>query len=246
MLTTGRRSALAVPWGTNYNPAMVRFLLALVFAELTLPCQAQDTRPVQSVDWSELTKALSFEAEPNGDMPAGWGGGPPGTVFADDKVVHGGRWSARIQRHPGSPSDFSTITNAIEMEFAGTSIELRGFLRTEEVSGFVGLWMREDGETSSLAFDDMQSRQLKGTTPWTEYSITLPVTPEGKQLFFGVLLVGTGKAWVDDLQLLVDGKPIWEAPKIEHPKTALDLDHKFDGGSGIVESYISVGMADTR
>jgi hypothetical protein len=48
-------------------------------------------------------------------------------------------------------------------------------------------------------FDNMQNRHLSGTTGWTEYSITLPVKPEGRQLFFGVLLVGTGKAWADDL-----------------------------------------------
>jgi C-terminal processing protease CtpA/Prc len=218
---------------------MARILLVLACAALTLPSEAQDTGPVQSTDRTYLTKLLSFEVQPNGDMPGGWGGGPPGTIFADDKVVHGGRWSARIQRHAGSSSNFSTITKSIPMDFAGTSIELRGFLRTEDVTGFVGLWMREDGATSGLAFDNMQSRQLKGTTGWKEYSITLPVKPEGRQLFFGVLLAGTGKAWADDLQLLVDGKPIWEAPKVEHPKTALDLDHRFDGGSGLTISKLT-------
>jgi hypothetical protein len=43
--------------------------------------------------------------------------------------------------------------------------------------------------------------------------------------------VGTGKTWADDLRLLVDGKPVWLAPKA--PKTSLDLDHEFDAGSGI-------------
>jgi hypothetical protein len=45
--------------------------------------------------------------------------------------------------------------------------------------------------------------------------------------------------WVDDLQLLVDGKPIWTAPKAVRPKTALDLDTEFDGGSGIVLSQLT-------
>jgi C-terminal processing protease CtpA/Prc len=224
---------------TNYNPAMARFLPVLVCVALTVRCQAQDTSPVQSTDRSDLTKIVSFEAQPNGGMPGGWGGGPPGTIFADDKLVHGGRWSARIQRHAGSPGDFSSLTKAIPMDFAGTSIEFRGFLRTEDVNGFVGLWMREDGESSGLAFDNMQSRQLEGTTGWKEYSITLPVKLEGRQLFFGVLLAGTGKAWADDLQLLVDGKPIWDAPKVQHPKTALDLDHQFDSGSGLAISKLT-------
>jgi len=210
---------------------MKRFLLALACAALTCPCHAQESSAAQSTDRSALATKLGFEAQPNGDMPGGWGGGPSGTLFADDKIVHGGRLSARIQRQTDSPDDFSTLTNDIQIDFAGATVELRGFLRTEDVSGFVGLWMREDGETPGLAFDNMESRQLKGTTEWKEYSITLPVKPEGKQLFFGVLLAGTGKAWADDLQLLVDGKPIWEAPKAQRPKTSLDLDHAFDGGS---------------
>ena len=126
-------------------------------------------------------------------MPGGWGGGPPGTIFADDKIVHRGLLSARIERNADSPSNFSTITQSIPMDFSGTTIELRGFLRTEDMSDFVGLWMREDGESPALAFDNMQSRQLKGISAWTESSITLPVHPEAWRLFFGVLVSETGK-----------------------------------------------------
>lgn len=171
---------------------------------------------------------------PEGSMPGGWGGGPPGTIFLDDKVVHSGRWAVRMARNTESPDTFSAVTKSIEMDFSGATVELRGFLRTEDVSDFVGLWMREDGESPGLAFDNMQSRRLNGTTGWTEYSISLPVRSEARTLFFGALLSGTGKAWVDDLELLVDGKPVWEAPKVERPKTALDRDHQFDRGSGIL------------
>jgi C-terminal processing protease CtpA/Prc len=211
---------------------MARHLLALI-AVLTLVCRAQEGTAAKATDHSDLAAALAFEVQPVGDMPGGWGGGPPGTIFADGKVFHGGQRSARIERHPDSHNNFSTITKSIPMDFSGATVELRGFLRTEDVSDFVGLWMREDGEAPSLAFDNMQARQLKGTTEWKEYSITLPVHPEAKQLFFGVLLVGTGKAWADDLQLLVDSKPVWDAPRVDRPTTVLDRDHQFDGGSAI-------------
>src|SRR5450631_1324890 len=223
---------------------MTRYLLALICAFLMPVCQAQEANAGKPTDQSDLAAALSFEKQPVGVMPGGWGGGPPGTIFADDKVFHGGRRSARIERNPDSPSDFSTITKSIPVDFSGATVELRGFLRTEDVSGFVGLWMREDGEAPSLAFDNMQSRQLKGTTEWKEYSITLPIHPEARQLFLGVLVAGTGKAWADDLQLLVDGKPIWEAPKADRPKTVLDLDHEFDDGSGIRISQLTKVQID--
>jgi C-terminal processing protease CtpA/Prc len=212
---------------------MARFILPLVCTVLVLGSYAQEAKPGKAMTRSELETALSFEVPPTSSgAPGGWGGGPPGTIFADDKVVHGGRWSARIERHSDSPGEFSTITKSIPMDFSGTTVELRGFLRTEDLSDWAGLWMREDGDTPGLAFDNMEAQQLKGTTAWKQYSIQLHVVPEAKQLFFGLLVAGTGRAWADDLQLLVDGKPVWEAPKAS-PKTVLDVDHEFDDGSGI-------------
>ncbi len=213
--------------------ARILFLLALP----ALLCVAQDP------DLSRLAVDLTFETEQSGGMPNGWGGGPPGTIFADDKIVHRGKWSARIERNAQSPQNFSTITNMVPMDFKGKTIELRGFIRTQEVSGFVGLWMREDGNTT-LAFDNMESRQLKGTTEWAEYSIVLPLREGAKQLYFGFLLVGAGKAWVDDLRLLVDRKPVVAAPKEGPPKTPLDLDHEFDESSGVTLTQLSPTQID--
>jgi hypothetical protein len=223
---------------------MRRLVLALLCAALTVappfhysagsPGQAQNTN-----SRSELEAVLSFETDHSGNSPRGWGGGPPGTIFVDGEIVHGGRWSVRLERDAASPDAFSTLTKATPMDFAGTTLEWRGFLRSEGVSGYLGLWMREDGDTPGLAFDNMQQRQVKGTHDWTAYSITLPVHRDAKQLYFGVLVAGTGKVWADDLQLLVDGKPVWEAPRMERSKTPIDLDHEFDGGSGIVLSKLT-------
>src|SRR5690348_7302024 len=104
---------------------MKRFLLAFACAALAFPFHAQESSPTQWTDRSALIEKLGFEAQPKGDMPGGWGGGPPGTLFADDKIVHGGRLSARIQRQADSPDDFSTLTNDIPMDFAGATIAHR-------------------------------------------------------------------------------------------------------------------------
>jgi hypothetical protein len=68
-----------------------------------------------------------------------WGGGPPGTIYFDSSVVHGGRVAARLERSANSPHGFTSITKRLPVEFAGRSIELRGFLRTESVQGSAGL-----------------------------------------------------------------------------------------------------------
>lgn len=172
---------------------MKRFLPGLLCVAVPLVSYGQQLKPEKPNGQSDLKAALSFELPPVSKMPGGWGGGPPETIFMDDKVAQrigrclGGKWAVRIERTSESPNSFSTITKSIEMDFSGTSLELRGFLRTEEVTDFAGLWMREDGESPALAFDNMQSRQLKGTTGWSEYSISLPIRSEARKLFFGAL-----------------------------------------------------------
>ena len=99
--------------------------------------------------------------------------------------------------------------------------------------------MREDGDKRRVAFATTQDLHLHGTTAWQEYSIKVPIKRHGKQLFFGVALGGTGKVWSLGLQLPVDGKPIWEAPKARCFITTLDRDHQFDKGSGIIIRELS-------
>ncbi len=205
----------------------MRLLCRLSIALLPLFCRAQ---PVKR---AALEPILSFEAEHKGNSLGGWGGGPPVTISVDDKVFHGGKWAARLERNASSEGTYSIISISLPIDFSGTSIELRGFLKTEDVSGFAGLWMREDAESGVVAFDNMEKRGPRNTTSWTEYSITLPLKPEAKQFHFGVLTVGTGTAWADDLKLLVDGKLIWRAPAVVKPKTIQDTDHEFDGGSNV-------------
>jgi C-terminal processing protease CtpA/Prc len=198
-------------------------------------CVAQTT----PLDQKGLTKILGFENEQSGDKPGGWFANPPGTIFNDGKIIHSGQWSVRIERNAQSPGDFSVIGRSIPWEFSGKSIEIRGFLRTEDVTGYAGLWMRQDNGPEMLSLENMQSQELKGTHDWAEYKITLPVHAETRTLFFGFLMAGTGKAWADDLQILVDGRPLWDLPKTPTAATVLDRDHEYDNGSRIVLSKLS-------
>src|SRR5258707_3588677 len=85
----------------------------------------------------------------------------------------------------------------------------------------------------------MRVTRLAGTTDWAEYLISLPLLPSARQLIFGVLLAGQGELWADDLQLLVDDKPVWDAPRRAIPRTPLDADHEFDHGSKISINALS-------
>lgn len=151
----------------------------------------------------------------------------------DSSIVHGGHGALRIERTTSAATPFSAINKHAEIDFSGTTVELRGYLRTEDVHGAAGIWLREDDDGGSVQFVNSLNPGMQGTTEWTEVSIQLPLDPRAKKLVWGVLMRGDGKAWADDLKLLVDGKPVWDAPYRERDQTVLDRDHQFDHGSGV-------------
>ena len=87
---------------------MARFVLQLVCLALVLVSHAQEAKPGIAMNRADLEAALSFEIAPTSSgEPGGWHGGPVGTFFADDKVVHGAQRSVRIERHPDKSRDFT-------------------------------------------------------------------------------------------------------------------------------------------
>ena len=182
-----------------------------------------------AVTRANLQQSMGFEDQ-KGPVLAGWYGGPPDTFAADNTVHHSGQWSVRLQRDDKSANAFSVITRILPVDFQGGTLELRGWFRLQDVTGNAALWMRQDGGGKMLSLENMDSQQVKGTRDWAEYKITLPTNPNAEKIFFGVILAGKGTLWADDLELLVDGKPIAEAV----PLPGLPEDHDFDSGSRIV------------
>lgn len=91
---------------------------------------------------------------------------------------------------------------------AGKRIRLSGYIKTDGVTnGFAGLWLRVDGASGLLAFDNMHDRGVTGTTDWKRYVIELPVAADAKNINFGAIFPGSGTAWFDGLSVEVDGVP---------------------------------------
>lgn len=171
----------------------------------------------QTLPRQNLATILGFENSRAGAFPTGWSVWPSDAIFVDDQVVHSGKYSTRIERNEYSSEDFSTLGVCIPLDFEGKKVEWRGFFKTEKVNGFVALYLREDGTSTALAFDSLQRLNVHGTWDWRKDSVFISVVPGGKQLCFGFLLHGTGKGWVDDLSLLVDGRPVALAAPLREP-----------------------------
>ena len=190
----------------------------------------------QSITRQNVASILGFENNVRaGFYPVGWGGSAD-SIFVDDQVIHGGRYSVRIQRDSASSGSFSTVMVSLPIDFTGKTIEWRGFVKTQALAGAAALWMREDSSSGMVAFASTEGLNVTGDTDWKEYSISVPITSAGRTLSVGFLTTGPGKAWADDLQILVDGQPIANAPARTSP---LDTDHQFDNGSGVALSHLS-------
>ena len=192
---------------------------------------------------------LNFETiDPATHGPSDWNGsfkshGASGFVTAlDSTTVKEGKYAVSIAPDPDAAEHrFGACVRVIPAIYAGETIELRGFLKTENVGaeGFAGLWMRINGDNGVLAFDNMQQQSVNGTNDWTEYAITLPLDAAATRINVGGLLVGTGKVWLDDLRLFIDGKPIETAPVKVVTKYPAQLDSAFYAGSGIAFGQLS-------
>jgi hypothetical protein len=213
-------------------------ILAALFLAAGAPVLAQT-----SVSRATVQQSLGFEDQTSAAL-TGWYANPPGTVTADDSIVHTGKWSVRLQRDAQSAGTFSVITRKLPVDFQGGTVELRGDLRLKDVSGNAALWLRQDGDCQILSLENMDSQRVKGTRDWGQYRITLPINPDAEQLYFGVIVAGTGTLWADDLELLVDGKPIADA--VAAPvKPGLPAGQEFCSSSHVVvKDLTSVQVAN--
>ncbi len=199
---------------------MKKFLVFILLSFFIISCSAQQNN-----------LNLNFETVEN-NFPKGWTifGDGSGNISTNLDFVKEGKASVQLEIKNGS--GFKALALTLPQIYAGKEITLSGYIKTENVSqDFAGLWMRIDPD---VAFDNMQSRGIKGTTDWTKYEVTLKMQPEEtKQIVLGAILSGDGKMWVDDLKITIDGKDISKALVYEKKISKSDLDTEFNYGSNI-------------
>lgn len=101
------------------------------------------------------------------------------------------------------PASFGTMMQSVSAHrYRGTRLRLAGLIRTFAVD-WAALWLRIDGPSGTLAFDNMRHRAPRGTTDWAEAEIVLDVPEQATTVNFGLLLVGPGAADVAGLGLAI-------------------------------------------
>jgi hypothetical protein len=114
------------------------------------------------------------------------------TILSRDHPAVGGAASA-------PPRDFGTLASSVPAaQFRGRNVTFDAWVRPEDVKQWTGLWLRVDSaERKPLRFENMAQRPIRGTGDWRQASITLDVPVEAESIAFGLLLYGSGRAFID-------------------------------------------------
>jgi AraC family transcriptional regulator len=160
-------------------------------------------------------------------LPAGWsttGNGPQHYSFDVDSLSVDGRRSAVISaKEVPPPGQFGSYVQSIAADdYRGTRLRLTAKLRTEDAAR-AQMWMRVDGRSGVLAFDNMDSRPVTGTTGWKEYDIVLDVADGANAVFYGFFLMGKGKVWADGFKLVKVGRDVTVTGTPTRPRVPSNL-----------------------
>lgn len=144
----------------------------------------------------------------------GWfkAGSLPGSykTGSDNAIFKNGHKSVFIESLDKDIEGFATIMQTCSAKnYLGTRVKMTGYMKSENVSDWAGMWMRVDSKTGheSLSFDNMHDRPVKGNSDWTKCEIVLDVPEESGTMKFGVLMSGSGKIWFDNISFeIMDNK----------------------------------------
>lgn len=98
---------------------------------------------------------------------------------------------------------FGTLMQMFEAAaYRNKRIRFSAVVKSERVEIWTGLWMRVDGpeDGKALGFDNMLDRPIHGATDWHTYEVVLDVPQESVYVAFGILLCGSGQAWLSDVR----------------------------------------------
>ena len=166
--------------------------------------------------------------------PAGWfmAGSKPSNyqTGVDKAMTQNGQPSAFLKSAVTVTDGFGTLMQQISAsEYVGKRVRLRAWVQSQDVADWAGVWMRVDKERTTVSFDNMQNRPIKGTQQWKQCEVVLDVPQDSTGMFFGIVLSGSGEVWMNDVSFEVVGNDVQvtsQAPQA-HPLPTQPTNLKF-------------------
>lgn len=183
--------------------------------------------------------------------PAGWliaGSAPANYAIAVETAapVRGSKSASITAKPTAAKNGFATLMQMFAADdYRGSRLRLSGYLRTADADRSQ-MWMRVDGPNHQvLAFDNMDSRPVTGTTGWKRYDIVLDVPPTSVDVAFGFFLAGSGKVWGADFQLDKVGMAVpVTSQDATLPRKPMNLDFEMAAAKGNVQAPASTSFPE--
>lgn len=146
-----------------------------------------------------------FESTPIGPPPAPWFVPMPESTDAKVVAIDGGQALQVSCTSVGSQSYANAMLATEAAAFQGKAVAYSARVRFEaraaNPSASAHLWLRVDRPNAQVGFfDNMMDRPIR-SGEWATYTIVGDVAPDAMALSLGVLLMGGGTAWIDDITI---------------------------------------------
>jgi hypothetical protein len=149
---------------------------------------------------------LASNTEPR--LPSGWsrqssfGADRACTAGIDVALTERGRRLLTIECARAADGYMAVLQTIAAVEYRGKRVRFASRLKADRVLGTSGLFMRVvSADQRVLAFDDMSTRPVRGSTDWREVQVILDVEQNAASITFGLRLAdGTGQVWADALR----------------------------------------------
>lgn len=163
--------------------------------------KVETKKVLNEIEYENVERNLRYTSQ----APEGWsitGDDPFSYKIGVDKTISvSGGSSAFIESIRKTSSFAGLLQTAKVGSFQGKRIRMSGWVRSEDVKGWAGLWFRVDAPTrKAIGFDNMVDRPIKGTNDWAEYHIVLDIAEHAYKIAYGIVLIGEGKIWIDKIR----------------------------------------------
>ena len=127
----------------------------------------------------------------------------------DQDVKCSGEASGYLKPEVAELAGFGALMQTFRADtFQGKHVRLSGYVKTEAVEGYAGLWMCLDSLGMAATFNSIPSALIVGTRDWKRCEIIADVPQNSSSVGLGIVLSGKGQVWLDEVQLEVvdDGR----------------------------------------
>ena len=84
--------------------------------------------------------------------------------------------------------------------YVGKRVRLTASVKAEEVADGLDCGCGWKRAPTTVSFDNMMDRPIKGTTAWQNYEVILDVPQDATTIAFGILLNKSGSVWLNSIK----------------------------------------------